>query len=288
MIERTCKGLANEIIAGLRRANDLVYVEYNERLDDDEVAAIVAGHMDDLWGSQLADLEADRQHESITAIINDHGQDVIRAWEREDDTDHSGLWQQFQDGEEHRRVWEEIQGRDTGNWLLQLIRQTPDVLLRVRVLDEDQGYAFTDVTPEQVLADVGLPATAGNLATMASTLNECAPEHSVLLGYWIIGADVEAIYTLPDVPDTVIEIINPYLYLGNPLAGTGFISPGPFEGTITVRRDDLCTDRAAFGYSVDEIYGGLSPSTFTAAIRPQATSGAHKGLHEEVAATVAD
>ncbi len=102
---------------------------------------------------------------------------------------------------------------------------------------------------------------------MAATLAECSPEFSVLMGYWIVGADVETLYDLgSDVKQ--VTITNPHLYLGNPSSGTGFISEEPFEGTVTVDRGDLRTDKDAFGYSVESIYGGLNASQFEAEITP--------------------
>ena len=169
------------------------------------------------------------------------------------------------------RVRFEIEERDAGSWVKELIGHTPNVLLRIDVLDEDHAYSFEEVTARRVLKDLGLRATRANVETVNCVLANASPEYSVLLGYWIVGVDISDIYELAhDVEE--VEIVNPYVYLGNPFSGSGFISEKPIEGVARVKRADLRTDKDAFGSSVDEIYGGLRASDFEAEIRPVVTS----------------
>lgn len=280
---------ADEIIKRLQPKYDLVYVDQRDELSDSQVAALVRG---DEWIDESWEWESDQRYESAKYIIDDLASDVIREWDAETDADLAFVVDAFKhDAEEWDRVRFEIEERDTGNWVEQLIRTSPRVLLRVNVLDEDHAYSYEDVKPRRVLKDIGMPATRANVETVDRTLAECSPEFSVLLGYWIVGADLDDIYELP-MPDLTdhehcvemgrcwqdrdpcpalegnIEIVNPYLYLGNPFSGSGFISERPIEGVVTVKREDLRTDKDAFGYPVDEIYGGLRASDFEATIRP--------------------
>src|SRR5206468_8906515 len=112
-----------------------------------------------------------------------------------------------------------VEERDTGEWVEALISHTPNVLLRITALDEDHAYSNEEVAASRVLEDLGVPATPGNVETVNYVLANASPEFSVLLGYWIVSADVADIYKLAhDV--TEVEIVNPYLYLGNPLSGS--------------------------------------------------------------------
>lgn len=259
------KKLADEIIERLDKSYDLVYVDYRDQLTDTQVSALVRG---DEWLDESWDFESESKYESAKREIDDLASDVIREWSDEADADLDFIRDAFRHSEEWDRVRFEIEERDDGSWVKRLVDLTPNVILRINVIDEDHGYAFQDVAPERVLVDLGvpLPATKANFETVEQVLLETSPEFSVLLGYWIVGADVSDLYELPGVDD--VEIVNPYLYLGNPFTGSGFISERPLEATVRVKRDDLRTDKDAFGYSVDKIYGGLNPSSFEAKVQP--------------------
>lgn len=258
----TASVIADAIIERLDESYDLVYVDYRDEMSDEQVSALVRCDFETLDESRW-EWESDNRYESAKHIITELVNDLAREWE----LDGGDLNEILSDeNEEWDRVRFEIEERDKSDWPKQLARNTGSVLLRLQVIDEDASYSYEELKPRRVLKDVGLRATRANVENMQRTLNECSPEYSILMGYWIAGADVADIYELPNDPETVIEIENPYLYLGNPYAGSGFISPRPFEGTIRVKRGDLRTDRDAFGYAVDEVYGGLHPSSFEAKI----------------------
>jgi hypothetical protein len=252
--------LADEIINRLDKSYDLVYVGYRDQLTESQVSALVRG---DEWLEESWEWEADSRYERAKQIIDELAKDVVREWSEKANADLNFLHDALKDGvDEWDRVRFTIEERDTGNWVKQLIGQTPTMLLRINVLDEDHAYSFEEVSARRVLRDIRLAATGANIETVRYVLANASPEYSVLLGYWIVGADVSDIYELPSDPGTEIEIVNPYLYLGNPFTGSGFISERPMDGVVRVRRGDLRTDKDAFGYSVDEIYGGLRASDF--------------------------
>ena len=252
--------LADEIIKRLDQSYDLVYVDYRDQLSDSQVSALVRG---DDWLEESWEWESDSRYRGTTHIIGDLAKDVVRAWSDEAGADPGFLLAALNDAvDEWERVRFAIEERDTGSWVKQLIGQTPSALLRINVLDEDHAYAFEDVSTRRVLRDIGLRATRSNLETVRYVLANASPEYSVLLGYWIVGAAVADIHALPNDPEAEIDIVNPYLYLGNPFTGSGFISERPVDGVARVKRKDLRTDKDAFGYAVDEIYGGLRASDF--------------------------
>lgn len=301
---RTLDDLADAIIADhLRPTYDLVFVNYDDQFTDEQVAAIVRADYEKVWES-TAEWESDARYDSAAAIIKEAAGDAIRVWARTDpdDIDNSDHYDQlvadFENTDQWDRVREAIEERDTGDWPKQLARLTPDVLLRIPIdaLDEDHAYSFEPVTAEQVLTQLGLTADAHNLEAVGYALANADPEFSVLMGYWIIAADVEQLWNLTgdsDQADTLLDIEGPHLYLGNPFAGSGFITETALHGTVTVRRDQLRTDKDAFGYSVNEVYGGLSTRDFAAVIRPATVTvslsiGNHYELHPSVTTTVTD
>ncbi|MET0711074.1 MAG: hypothetical protein ABWZ30_01020 [Jiangellaceae bacterium] len=185
-------------------------------------------------------------------------------------------------GEHWDRVREAIEERDSGKWPQELADNSGRVLLRIAIdsIDEDHAYDNEQVEAAGVLERLGLDADEHNLREVQYVLDNASPEYSVLMGYWVFGAEVRQLFDLPVEADTMIEIDGPHLYLGNPFAGSGFVTEHALHATVTVRRDELRTDSDAFGYALDEVYGGLSPSEFEADLRVRseqdATNAAQK------------
>ncbi len=268
--QRTLTLLADEIIADLRERYDLVHVAYDDKLTDTQVSALVRGDWTSFWDS-TTEWESDIRHTAVAEIIRDEGKDVIDRWSRLDDTDHDpDTWlDNFEHTDQWERVREAIEERDFSRWAQQLADQTPAVLLRIGIdaLDEDHAFYRREVAAAEVLARIGFEATEHNLAVVTDQLAECSPEFSILMGYWVVGADVRHLFDLDSDADTTVEITDPHLYLGNPFAGSGWITEKPLTGTVRLRRDQLTTDTDAFGYSLDNVYGGLTPSQYAADLR---------------------
>ena len=265
---RTATDLANAMIDDLDKTYELVYVTYDDTLTDEQVGHVVRGDMEALWES-LAEWEDETSWDSVEQIIAELKASVIRGWENENDVDYSNLADAFDGSDEWERVRYEIEERNTGDWIKRLVRQTGQVLLRIPIdtIDEDNAFCFQEVEPAEVLDRIGFAHTKDNLSEVSYVLANASPEFSVLMGYWIVGADVEALYDLLIDGDTQqVEITDPYIYLGNPFAGSGFISEKPLTGTVRLPRADLRTDKDAFGYSINDIYGGVHASSFEATI----------------------
>jgi hypothetical protein len=265
MSKRTVKKLAKAIIASLDPKYDLVYIDRGDQLTDTQAAALVNGDDETLW-SELEEFESDARHVGIQEALKGALDEIITRWENEDGEDYTDLRRQFGDSKHLATVEEALTDRDSGDWIRELVEATPAALLRIIAIEEDDAYNNEAVEPEAALLKVGLPNTEANRRIMAETLANASPEFSILMGYWIVGADLAQIYDLGDA--TQVSITNPHLYLGNPFAGSGFISEEAFEGVVIVDRGDLRTDKDAFGYSVADVYGGLSASSYEADIKP--------------------
>jgi hypothetical protein len=270
MTERTLKALADEIIADLPEKIDLIYISQGDKLTDEQVGYVVAGDITALWDS-MAEWEYDAKWSAVTNDIKTAAEEVTRRWERDDgdDADYADLRDALEScgtgDAEWERIRDEMESRESGDWFKDLMNGCSEVLLRINVIDEDAAYNHEEVTAERVLADVKMPNTIENRFIVQYALDNASPEYSVLLGYWIVGASVSDLWALPE--DCEVEITDPYLYLGNPFMGDGFITEEPIKGTVRVKREDLRTDKTAFGYGVSEIYGGLSGSQYSASIK---------------------
>lgn len=267
MIERSRRALAREIIADLPEKIDLVYVEQGDKLTDEQVALVVKG--DNLFEDpHLDEWESDNRRRGEDYEIKERVSNVIHAWERDDGADYSSIADAFEASDEEDEVREAINERESGDWVRDLINGCDKVLLRITCIDEDNAYSFEVVTAQQVLDKVGFEATEANVKAVQYALDNASPEYSVTMGYWIVGADVGHLYDLPAEPEAEVDIVNPHLYLGSPFMGSGFVTEEPLTGVARVKRSELRTDKDQFGYSINDIYGGVYASSFEADIRP--------------------
>ncbi len=266
---KTVKDLADAIIADLSPKYDLVYVDYRSEFSPEQVALIVRGDWEKLWDTTV-DWESDSRYDATKAIIKDVGEDVIRRWQREDPDDDrlDDLLDDLESSDEIERVRDAIYERDEGRWTDQLASNTGDTLLRFWAIDEDSGWSFTEVTPEMVLDQPAfefIERTEENVKAIQYALDNSSPEYSVTLGMWVVGASVSDLLNLPS--DGFVEVADPHLWLCNPFTGGGFITEKPLTGWVTVERGDLRSDKDAFGWTADEVYGGLSASQFSAELQ---------------------
>jgi hypothetical protein len=254
--EREQEMNAQEAIAQLDEKYSLCFVDYDERLTGEQVEHLVAGDTEKLWES-LDEWEMESRWYGVKYVI--------------DNTFTDEEWDSLS-SEDQDEVRYAIEERDESDWVTELISHTSNPLLRINCISEDDSFSFEPVEPGQVLdlLDIDEPTTGlfghdeHNMKVVNATLLECSPEYSVLMGYWVISVDLETLYKAQD--DSKIKITNPHLWLGNPFAGSGWLTEEPLHGTIVVDRADIHTDKAAFGYSIDEIFGGVTASSYEAEI----------------------
>lgn len=254
MPDYTPDRMADEIIAALDDTYDLVYVDGNsDGFNADQVDAIVRGDFEGLWESTF-EWESDSRWHAAYEILNEAADAVAREWGEDDDADDEAI-DEVRGEFTHSEAWERaryvVEGRDTGSWVRQLLANTPDVLLRVAVPQLREDHDETEAAG--ILRAIGAEPSEHNLSQVQDALDNACTD--VLVGYWVVRADVATIYDLP--ADARLEVVNPYLFIGNPFAGAGWVTEAPLHHTITLDRKDLTTDRDAFGYSVHDIFGGL-------------------------------
>lgn len=249
---RTLAALGKAVEEDMPAKTDLVYVAYDDKLMDTQIAAIVRGDQEEADES-LWEWSGESSYMSATEMVDELAKEVVGRWTREDGGDYDDLLDEWQASDERMSAIDMAQSRDESDPMKQLARNSGDVLLRLPIdtLDEDADLDDT-TTAEELLDALGFVHTDVNLAAAQEILSEGAYPGAVLIGYALIAVDVEDVYNLPG--EGEVEIRNPHVYLGNPFAGSGWAA-GPFEGTMRYDRKDLRTDRDAFGYSWTEIAG---------------------------------
>lgn len=247
-MRRTVSELAAEVSKRLEgKTFTLVYVNYDDMLMDEQVNALIAGDFETLWES-MDEWLSDAQHYSAREALDELVKDIVRDWNEDED-----LADEFRDSDAWHEAIFEVMERDDSKVLDDLIRNTPDPMLRVQLVDEDHAWTFEPIEPDALLSRVGLPLTKSNMAEARRLLAESSPEYHVRMAYLIFTADLAEIADAPE--DAEIEVIDPYIWLCNPFMGDGWVNETPFSGSIRVKRSELRTDKGAFGYGWTEVAG---------------------------------
>lgn len=266
------QALRDAVIANLDEGYDLCYVDQGDKLMSDQIDAVVAGDWESLWESNEEWYSDNRRH-GAEYHAEEETKDVIRSWAIRDQRDYDDLYEEFKDTEEWDEVILAIQDRDTSDPYRDLAKRSGRVLMRQVIAGEDDAISFRRPTPTEVIAWLKEYAEPGtvlkrnkhNLDVVRATLNETSPEHGYVMGMIVYAADVSDLYDLGDVE--YVDIVNPYLYLGNYYQGDGFCSEEPLDATFRVKRKDLRTDKGAPGYGWDEV-AGVVTSYYEADIKP--------------------
>ncbi len=241
---RTTAMLAQAIIDDLPATVDLVYLDQGSRLGDADVDAVVAGtELSTAFDEWSTDAAAD----GARTLIDEATDNVIRRWESEDGRDYDDLRDEFRASADEDEVRDQVYARER-NWFRDLVSQSGPVLLRVRTpLAEDT--ASEDITVTDLLSMLNLPATDDNVSAANEVIDNTS---NPAVAYYLVSVDLLSVHDLPDEAESV-TITNPGVWLGNPVAGSGWAAQ--FAGQVTVPRHELITDRAAFGYSWAEVSG---------------------------------
>lgn len=231
-----------EIIGTLYETYELVYVDQSDSFSDDQVAAIISCDYETLDDS-IFEIEADQQDFNAHAAANH----AMENWM----SDHPEV--EVDEHEVLDALEEVIRDRDTADHRSKLARRTTNPMMRVQVVAEDAEFTqHGEAEPQDFLEEIGLPVTAENIATMQNLMADTPSE--VYMAYAIFTADVERLMDTMSQPEAVVTVENPSIAMGNPF--TGAYWDAQFDGTLTFQRKNMVSDGAAFGYSVEETYGG--------------------------------
>jgi hypothetical protein len=248
----------NDCKANLDRSYELVHVDYRDGLTDEQVDAL-AGKDWEALDESLEEWLDETRYEGADY----HRKEVMEQTEREWTEVHGyeiaeAVREAFESTDFYDELRFAIEDRDTSNPIRDLAGSTGMVLMRHLFgdIDHDAGLG-------EVLDILGLENTEANIKAVQDTLAEV-----VHPGFC---ANVQVVYAVSpsDLYDTMnddfVEIVNPFLYIGNPYMGDGYCEH-QLEGVLRLKRDELTTDKGAFGYGWDEV-AGVYASAYEVEIR---------------------
>lgn len=289
----------DDVIAQLKDCYHLTYVDYNDKLMKEQIDAVVAGDFEALYSSTM-DWEGESRHHGATYEIKDEVESVAKDWAEHDrvkayvdagvitdwaegDYPYDELVDAFEDTDEWHAVLEAIKERDTSNPHKQLAGQSGSVLMRQVIANEDVAL-YGNHSPSAVIAwlkenlEPGstLKRNKHNLDVVRSVISESMHSLAYSMGMIVYAANVGDIYDMgwPGEDDeSYVEVVNPYLYIGNYYQGDGYCSDEPLDAVIRIKRSELTTDTGAPGYGWNEV-AGVYTSAYEATLRKVAGSEA--------------
>lgn len=229
----------DELVKSLKPTYDLVYVDYYDELTEEQVDLLVRNDWESFWET-LNEFASEAIWDGAQYVIdNELDQDLILELS----------------GEELDDLRCEIEYRNLSDPYKELAHNSGKVVLRLPIDELDEDNSDTEYTAEQILEVTGLDKTKHNIKEVQAVLDNMST--TVVMGFWIAQVEIPDIYNLSPHDEATVYIKNPYLFLGNPFTGNGWMTEERLGGELRVERQYLCTDRDQYGYSVDDIYGGL-------------------------------
>jgi hypothetical protein len=237
----------DDCLTNLLGEYELVYVDYRDQLTDEQVAWLAAKDWESLDASMdewLDDVRYESADYHRTEVMDEteaewaeaHGHEIAEA-----------VRSAFRDTDLHDELRYAIEDRDRSNPLRDLAGNTPRVLMR-QVLGEARLTSEDDIE-DLILADLGVPDIEHNREAIRNTLPECGEWVQAMI---VCAVDPSDLYNTMTAKE--VEVIDPYLYLGNPYMGDGYCEE-QLHAAIRLDRDSLTTDKSAFGYGWEEIAG---------------------------------
>jgi hypothetical protein len=223
---------------------ELVYVDYRDGLEQEQVDAIARGDWEALdssmedWVNEAQNSGAWELLEEMVGYVEDDG------WDR-------SVLEDWLHTESAYDILIEIMERDTSTPLEDLAAHSGNVLLRVTAVREDDGWSYEAIDPTDLLVRLGLPLVPHNIKLAQSIIDNASPEYCFCMGYWLFAVNVRDLIPLMSY-EGKLRVTGAHFWLGNPFAGSGW-ADGPFEGEVIIDRADLRTDKDAFGYSWTEV-----------------------------------
>lgn len=211
---------------------DLVYVDYQDGLTPEQVEEI----LHEGWSTEVDEWISDRQWDGAWELAGE-------LLER-----NPGLLQERHD------LADEIREIDTSNPYRDLMSNTGSMLFRVSQDEDDMVFLCDELeSPADTLEALGLDPA------FLPYVTEILPE---IAGYkWEGGAHFGATFVFSANPSDLawhrrVRITDPFLWLCNPWSGNGYgvVAEGC---TITLDMEDIHVDKMAWGYSADDVFGGL-------------------------------
>lgn len=249
LVAQIAERIKPESIPTYRR--DLVYVSYDDSLNDSDIEAILR----DGYSESVDEWISDSQWEGASELADELFRDACDDIYVYDDL--IGDWLV---SEERSELILQIQELDTSDPYRDLLRNTSPILFRAPPQDEDHlqwldaetlGGDPRDICEALGMSEDMLPAVAEIQPEIAGYAAEGGGYFGVAIVFRANPADLFGV-----ADDALVTISDPFVWLTNPWAGNGY-GVAAKGVTVTFKRSEIHTDRAAWGYGADDVFGGL-------------------------------
>jgi hypothetical protein len=238
----------------------LVYVDYRDRFDESSIEKLLRGEYPDDTDGWISD----RQWESACDLADELFREACSGSEFGEHEDEWGP------SNERYALIDELREIDTSTPYRDLMSNTGVMLFRCSPPEDDMVWLGDIIdTAEKLHAELGLADE------LLPTVRTIWPE---IEGYTLSGGAFGASIVFSANPGdlwvgegAMVEITDPFLWLCNPWAGNGYGEVA--EGvTVALNINDIHTDKAEWGYSADETFGGLCLPDSTITIKEATTA----------------
>lgn len=227
---------------------ELVYVDYRDGFNPDDVESLLRGEYVDYTDEWISEQQWTSACDLADELFKDEAQE-----------DYDDLESEWQASDERQELIFEIQEHDTSTPYADLLRNTGRMLFRAH--PSEDGLVWLDsetlegepwgVCEALGLGEEWLPAVTEIQPEIAGYACEGG---GLFLAAIVFSANPSFVYDISDEAD--VNISNPFLWLTNPWSGNGY-GVQVSDVTATVKMSDIHTDKAAWGYGADDVFGGL-------------------------------
>ena len=232
---------------------DLVYVDYRDSFDPEQVEELLRGGYSDHTDEWISEA----QWTSACEVADELFKEACGESEEYDD-DYDDLKDEWSYSDERQELIDSIMERDISTPYQDLLRHTGHMLFRVQPSEDEMVW----LDPHDLecpghtldalkLGPEWLPAVTEILPEIAGYAAEGGGHFMAVL---VFSANPGDLWNLPE--GAQVMVTEPFLWLTNPWSGNGYgvVAEGV---TATVKVEDIHTDKAAWGYGADDVFGGL-------------------------------
>lgn len=204
--------IINRIIQTVTRAvTDLVYVDYRDKLPDDQVQEIIANPFD--W--ELDDHYLEWEHFARWEGANCAAEELVSNYDPRDEEEQATIEEAWEDIVDGVRDW--LMDNDTSDPFIELASRTPDATVMIPLISEDDAEWGDNRKASQLLSVLG--TTDETHYNKARVLMANAPTD---MGMAYIVAKVQVADLVGGInPEATITVNNPTVVYGNPFTGGG-------------------------------------------------------------------
>jgi protein-tyrosine-phosphatase len=236
---RSPRALLAQAIDALPAKLELVYVDYRDELNDEQVRALISGDNEALWTS-LDNFESEARWSGVRYALEEA---------LPDPEDRDAL---TNDEDAYQRFREECDERDESDFLADLLRNTPRKMVKYGLNYEvaSGSWAMDD---DEIAEEVrGIAEAAGidlesNHATLLSLVREATYGGTL---HVLHHTDLSDLYPRP----TQAVFTDPYLLVHDKLNGSGYMEQIKGEVTVAIGDESLRLDAGPYSWS-DDIAG---------------------------------